>query len=363
MEVQVESDKELVAVEDIEPKQTTSTRKKKSDILCMGIDLGTMNICCARSDSTNVKLTRNVFLQLDKDDIQISELSDMAYVQSEEGELFVIGDDAFRFSNIFGKELSRPMERGLISPNEISAIDVLTLMIKDLVGNVKDTEAYCSYSIPAEAIDASKSVTYHEKVFGRILGNLGINHTSVNEGMAVIYSECQKEKFSGVGISFGAGMVNVAVAFNGIEVLKFSTSRSGDWVDKSVAESLGLVSNRVTSVKENKLNLAEGYLKEKNKKTKRVLEALEYYYNALIEYTIKKLIKHFESNIDIELEESLPIVISGGTSRPEGFIDLFKTSISRYDLPFEIGDIRQASDPLTAVARGLLIKTMADVKK
>jgi len=356
-------EKETVVEEEVKKEVEVKEIPKKPKTLCIGLDVGTMNIVCARNDSSDVKLTRNVFLPLNKDDVQLSELTDISYLRSEEDDLFVIGDDAFRFANIFGQEVSRPMERGLISPKEISAIDVLTLIVKDLIGNVNKVDAYCSYSVPAEAIDEARSVTYHEKVFGRILSALGVNHSAVNEGMAIIYSECQKERFSGVGISFGAGMVNTAVSFKGVEVLKFSTARSGDWIDKSVAESLGMIPNRVTSVKEKKLDLTTGFIKESNKKTRRVLEALEYYYNSLIDYTLKKLIKEFEEKVDIEVDESLPIVISGGTSRPAGFVDLFKENIKKHDLPFDLKEVRHANDPLTAVARGLLIKTMADVGK
>ena len=53
-------------------------------------------------------------------------------------------------------------------------------------------------------------------------------------------------------------------------------------------------------------------------------------------------------------------MISGGTSLPEGFLELFKNTINKYELPFEISEIRRAKNPLTAVAQGLLIKTVSD---
>jgi len=335
--------------------------KVKSPVVCIGVDIGTMHLAVARSDSDNIKITRNVFLEVDRDDVSLNELSSISYVEGEDKELFIIGSDAFEFANIFGKEVSRPMEKGLISPKEIAAIDVLSLMLKDLIGNTKDKEVYCSYSIPAEAIDSDRSITYHENVFARILNNIGVNHTSVNEGMAVIYSECAKEKFSGIGISFGAGMANIAIAYKGIEALKFSTSRAGDWIDKQVAKDLDMIPNRVTNVKEKYMKLT-GNVNVKNKKTRRVLEALFYYHKALIEYTVKRIVKEFEDKVDIEIDESVPIVISGGTTLPEGFDSLFKTVISSNELPFEVSEIRLAKNPLTCVANGLLVRTMADVK-
>ena len=346
---------------EVKNEATEPVTKKKDEIVSIGLDLGTMHLVCARSDQKDIKITRNVFLPLDESDIQISELSDISYVRSEDGDLFIIGSDAFKYANIFGQVISRPMEKGLISPKEISAIDVLTLMIKDLIGDVQGKEAYCSYSIPAQAIDEGRSITYHENVFARILKSLGINYTSVNESMAIIYSECAEEKYSGIGISFGAGMANVAVSYKGIQALAFSTARAGDWIDKEAADSLGMVQNRVTSVKENYMQFS-GEVSIKNKKTKRVLEALYYYHKALIDYTVKKIIKEFDDKVDVEVDEAIPIIVSGGTSMPKGFVEMFKDIISGYELPFDVSEIRRATNPLTSVSNGLLVRTMSDVR-
>ena len=97
--------------------------EKKPKNLCIGLDCGTMNLCCARSDSPNVKITRNVFLQVNKDEVQLSELTDINYVKSDDGEIFIIGEDAFKFANIFGKPVSRPIA---ISVMAIQAYDKIT---------------------------------------------------------------------------------------------------------------------------------------------------------------------------------------------------------------------------------------------
>lgn len=338
-------------------------KEKEPGVVSVGLDCGTMHLVCARSDLDKVKVTRNVFLELNQEDISVSELSDISYVEGEDGELFIIGEDAFKFANIFNQEVSRPMEKGLISAKEMSAIDVLTLMIRDLIGTVKDKEVFCSYSIPAEAIDEERSVSYHENVFARILGSIGVNYTSVNEAMAIIYSECAKEKFSGIGISFGAGMANCAISYKGIEALKFSTARAGDWIDRQAAESLGMIPNRVTNLKEKYMDLTDPDAKYmKNKRQRQVMQALYHYHEALINYTVKKIIKEFEEKVDLEISDSIPIIVSGGTSLPKGFLSLFKNVLKKYELPFEVSEIRRARNPLTAVANGLLVKTMADVK-
>lgn len=356
-----EFDKIADSLEDEQPKP--KTKKEKPKTICIGLDCGTMHLVRARSDTDDVRVTRNVFLPLSTDDVSISELTDISYVEGEENELFIIGEDAFKFANIFNQPVSRPMEKGLISSKEFSAFDVMTLMIKDLIGDVSGSEVYCSYSIPAEAIDEDRSVSFHENVFARILGSLGLNYASVNEAMAIIYSECAKERFSGIGISFGAGMANCAIAYKGIEALKFSTARAGDWIDQCVSKDTGMIPNRVTNLKEKYLDLSDptsSYIK--NKKQRYVLSAIYHYHEALINYTVKKIIKEFEEKVDLEIDDPIPVVVSGGTSLPKGFLNLFKTVLSKHDMPFEVSEIRRASNPLTAVANGLLVKTIADVK-
>jgi hypothetical protein len=350
-----EENVEQVKVEEV-PK-----KKKNKNTVCIGLDCGTMHLVCARSDTPDVKVTRNVFLPIDKEEINITKLTKINYVEGADNELFIIGSDAFEFANLFGQPVSRPMESGLISPKEISAIDVLTLMIKDLIGDIKDKDVYCSYSIPAAPIDEKRTIIYHEKVFARILNNIGVNYTSVNEGMAIIYSECANEGFSGIAISFGAGMANCAISYKGIEAHTFSTARAGDWIDNQTADSLGMIPNRVTNIKEKYMKL-RGEVEIKAKQTKRVLEGLYYHHEALIDYTIKKIIKEFEDKVDMEVDEKIPVVIAGGTSLPDGFINLFKASLEGYELPFDVSEVRRARNPLTAVANGLLVRTMADVK-
>ena len=346
-------------VEDVKAKEEPKDKNKNT--VCVGLDCGTMHLVAARSDTNEVKVTRNVFLPVDKEEISITKLSKINYVESADNELFIIGSDAFEFANLFGQPVSRPMEKGLISPREVSAIDVLTLMIKDLIGETKDKDVFCSYSIPAEPIDEERTIVYHEKVFARILNNIGVNYTSVNEAMAIIYSECAKEQFSGIAISFGAGMANCAISYKGIEAHRFSTARAGDWIDKEAARSLDMVPNRVTNIKEKYMKLS-GEVEVKAKTTKRVLEALFYYHEALIDYTIKKIIKEFEDKVDMEVDEKIPVIISGGTSLPKGFVKLFKSSLEGYELPFDVSEVRRARNPLTAVANGLLIRTVSDVK-
>ena len=68
--------------------------------------------------------------------------------------------------------------------------------------------------------------------------------------MAIIYAETAKEGFSGLAMSFGSGMTNVALAINTIEGLSFSIARGGDWIDGGASRSIGSTQARICAIKE-----------------------------------------------------------------------------------------------------------------
>ena len=89
----------------------SETKEKKENKIYFGLDVGTMNIVLSRSDSNDIKNMRNVFLKIDPEEINISELSNISYIK-DDNDIYIIGQDAFQFANIFAKEISRPMQSG-----------------------------------------------------------------------------------------------------------------------------------------------------------------------------------------------------------------------------------------------------------
>lgn len=329
----------------------------------IAVDVGTMNIVVAeqKGDAAEISMIRNCYLPLEKEQVTMAELSNIDFVESDD-DIYVVGDDAFNFSNIFGKEVKRPMSKGLISPSEIDSLDVLVLILNKICG--KTINGKCIYSVPSSSIDLKNNVTYHEGVFKRIFTDLGYYTESFNEAMAIIYSQCQDDQFTGLAFSFGAGMVNVCLAYKSVPVITFSVARSGDWIDEQTALSLGTVSNRITAIKEKNTDLAN--FMTGSKKERRIREAIVYYYREMIRYSLDQIKTRLSEEIDdLELPESLSIVVSGGTSMANGFIPLFNEVLQEYrdSFPVEIKEVRHADDPLTAVAEGLLIKALSKFKK
>jgi len=348
------------------------TTEKKKDIIdltapqperVIAVDCGTMNLVLAeqKGDKAEFSTIRNMFLELDKDQVNMAELSSIDYVESDE-HVYIVGADAFNFANIFGKTVKRPMSKGLISPDEVDSLDVLALIIQKLVG--KTTNGKCIYCIPAPSIDTKNNVIYHEGVFKRIFTNLGYQAESMNEAMSIIYSQCQDDQFTGLSFSYGAGMCNVALSYKSVPVITFSVARAGDWIDDQTAQSLGTVPNRITKIKETNLDLLNFDIG--SKKERRIREAIVYYYREMIRYSLDQIKgKLSESTGNLELPESLSIVVSGGTSMAPGFLTLFKQVLDEYkdSFPIQIKEVKAADDPMTAVAEGLLIKALSKYGK
>lgn len=323
-----------------------------------GIDIGTMNIVSAKQATkgkVETSRVRDAFLDLEPGAKKMLKLSGVNFLDRGEEGIIVVGDAAMEMANVFGREARRPLSQGLISAGEMDALEILGVMIKNLLGAPDVANEHCYFSVPAAPVDEDRDVVYHRGVFERIVTECGYTATASNEAMAIIYAETAKDGFSGLGISFGSGMCNIALAINGIEGLTFSVARGGDWIDGGAARATGSTSSRMCALKEQGLDLMAPVGREQ--------EALALYYKSLIEYCIDQTAKEFAKIADrFALPKPIPIVVSGGTSLAGNFLPFFEKTFEakRKRFPIQVSEIRQASDPLNAVARGLLIQALQE---
>ena len=324
-----------------------------------GLDVGTMNLAGAMLDddgNIKIKLIRHTFLDVDVNPFTKKMLLQQKVRYAEMGKkIYVLGDSAFELANIMNKTVRRPMQHGVMSPNEVDAVPIFGLLIEAILGKAEEKGITCYYSVPATPIDADFNIVYHSSVIAGALKNLGYIPKEMNEGHAVVFSELAENDFTGIGISFGGGMVNVCVSYKTIPAVAFSTSRAGDWIDKNVAQALGIKPNRATALKEKGVDL-------KNPKS-REEEAVAIYYRNLISYTLKNIKEKFESAEQLpQFPDPVDIVCSGGTSLAVGFIDIFKDELKNIDFPIPINDARLAEDPLTATSKGCLLAALSDAE-
>lgn len=326
-----------------------------------GLDLGTMNCLSARADEEGVtKLTRvrDAFLDLDLDSKRTLKLSKASFVEMA-GKLVVVGDQALTMANLFKREVRRPLSQGLISAGELDAQEILGIIIEQVCGKPVVADEHCFYSVPAAPVDIPNAdVVYHQEVFRKILAKQGYTPHPTNEALAIIYSECAAEQFSGLALSFGAGMVNVALAYQAVATreLQFSVAKSGDWVDSQSARAVGKTASQMCSIKEKGIDLAAPESREQ--------EAIGFYLSAVIDNALELIAERFRKVAStVDLPEAIPLVVSGGTSTAKGFLDLFKArfaEIQKRGFPIPITEIRAARDPLGAVAGGLLVLAQSE---
>lgn len=318
----------------------------------VGLDCGTMNFVSARKSGKKVTTARvrDAFIDLPPEHKRMLKLSNTAFAEID-GKLVVIGDDALNTANLLNREARRPLQGGLISAGELDAQTIISLMMKQILGDPRKPGEKCCYSVPSAAVDVGGSdVTYHSAILGKIVNELGYSAEPANEALAIIFSECTAENFCGLGISYGSGMTNVSLAFNAMSALEFSLGRGGDWIDNGAAKAVGSTKAKMCAVKESGIDIT--------KPKDRSEEAISLFISTLIDYTIDNIIAQFvKVKSELLVPKPIPIIVSGGTSLAGGFLEKFQERFEqkRDRFPIQISEVRPAGDPMTAVATGLLV--------
>ena len=321
----------------------------------VGLDIGTMNIVASRRgpDGNTRKKVRDAFLDVDPGSRTMLKLSKVDFVDFQ-GSLVIVGDAALKMANLFKREARRPLSKGVISAGELDAQQILLILIEKVTGKPVVDKEKCYYSVPASPIDVDdQDVVYHQMVFKKILASLGYDPAPTNEAHAIIFSECSAENFSGLAVSFGAGMCNVALSYQAAMAMDFSVARGGDWIDSQSAKAVGKTASQMCAIKE------RGIETDIVKRT-RDEEAISMYTGALIEYALKNIAVQFKKvRGQVDLPEPIPFIVSGGTTKINGFMDVFHDEFDKINknggFPIKISEIRAAKDPLTAVSDGLLV--------
>ena len=326
----------------------------------VGVDIGTGFISCAEHEEGKkkfrkvrdafFKLNPSKFLEGSADQFGESMLKNAgAHYVKVDGQLYVLGDDAFKFASLFHQECLRPMSQGVLNPREPVSNLMVAELVKAVAGkpNAKDDVLY--YCVPAEPIDADFDVEYHKQILRGVFEEVGYTDVNVmTEALAVVYSELAETQYTGIGMSFGAGMCNIVYSFMGIPVFAFSLSRGGDWIDAHAAKHTEETHNVITSIKEKgDFSLYDS--------TNGIQKAICIYYEALLTYVVEKFKELYANTPKKKLPNvtmEMPIVIAGGTSLMQGFVERLR-ELTAEDFPVPISEIRHAEEPLFAVSNGL----------
>lgn len=328
--------------------------------MAIGLDVGTSFLIKAEESDNGINYIefRDAFYRMTPATVIAGKmmekgLANLSYFKDTDGSFVVVGQDAINKAIERNSIVLRPLRRGVVNPLEPEARKVLKFILNQLVGKPDTPGETLVYSVPAEPIDQGEeefNTGYHEDVLKKDLSELGWTPQSLNEAEAICYSELEDDEYTGICLSFGAGMVNICVMSSGEPVLRFSLTKSGDWIDRMAAQSTAQSDSVVQVEKEN------GEFVVGEESSNPILSAVSSYYLRLIDYTVANLTSCLSNSNDLpKFTAPIPIVVSGGTSRATGFIEAFKTRLELANFPIQIKEVRHATDPLRATARGCLL--------
>lgn len=316
-----------------------------------GLDVGTVNICAAArkvsSGETVYTLQRNAFLDVRDTDFARRLLKlDLDYVVRGDRGL-VIGDSAFELANVFERPSRRPMKDGKISPEEPEAIPVVSYLVAQLLGLPRQVGEICVFSLPGGPIEADSGFLYHRSALERAISEVGYTPRPMLDSHVIVTAELKEQEYTGVGVSFGGGTVNVCLAYKGVPAFAFSTLRGGDWIDQSAAAALGLPAPVVCAAKEAGMDLRSP--------KGRVQEAIAIYTRDFIHHTVRTMMEKMNDADQLPaFTKPVPLVCAGGSSMIRGFIDALREAFDEVEFPIDVSEIRLAANPLRAVAAGCL---------
>lgn len=325
-----------------------------------GLDVGTSYIVLAseNGDSIQYKDFRDAFYVIKPTTPVASKmiekgLDGKVFIKDSDGSFILLGKDAIEKAIERNDTAKRPMFKGVVSAKEKDAKRVLAFILKEVAGKSSEPNEKLVFCIPAQPVDQEDEdfdVGYHEDVVKSVLAECGYDARAINEAEALCYAELENDDYTGIGISCGAGMTNVCVMLNGEPTVVFSTTKSGDWIDRMTSVATGEPDSVVQAEKE------AGGFKIGEPVDNPVLAAVSAYYERLIDYTTKQLSSALRNHKSLpKFKNSLKIVVAGGTSQANGYIENFAKKLIDNNFPLPVKEVVHATDPLHAVSKGCLI--------
>jgi hypothetical protein len=340
----------------------------------VGLDVGTHMLIASEADASGQITYReqvDAFFGMDSTDESKSMLDqlDVAYIEKN-GKTYVLGENARKFANMFKQESRRPMQTGCLNKKDIEALGMLNALLSNLLE--EGHGAPLVYSVTSQPLGTEMSFDYHKAQVESLLKAKGYEPKPIQEARAIALAELGDNRFTGMAISCGSGTTTVWLGLMGMDNpnFQFSVDRGGDWIDSNSAENFaGLTKTKVQTVKERGIKIKEyeeaktDHLEGAELTEARAKQALSIYYRKYIEAVVKGIKFKLEKETLPEFDGPIPIVIAGGTSSPEDFIEVFTEEWNKAKTGLPISEIRKAKDHFRSVSKGCLIAAQLEAKK
>lgn len=318
----------------------------------VGLDVGTGFILssCFDGQKLQYRRVRNCFVTIKKQMFKPSLFGDRVSYMDLGDSIVVIGEDAMEFAKIRNTAAQRPLSRGILNPTEKESAPILKAMFRYAIEEcIKVDNEKLVFSIPGKQLgNPNFDTTYHSMSMQSLCKSFGVDAEPVNEAFAVAVSEVRAiGTLTALSFSFGAGLTNTCLTYKGIPLFDFSIDRAGDFIDKQAAQGIGESEALVCHIKEKELDLSiDEYLVSPEKR------ALIFSYRFVVQNVLAEVQRSFSETKGVRVLEAIPVVVSGGTSMPKGFLTLFKKELETANLPFEVSEVIHVKEPLQAVAEG-----------
>lgn len=280
-------------------------------------------------------------------------LAGKVFIKDNDGSFILLGKDAIEKAVERNDNAKRPMSKGVVSAKEKDAKRILAFILKEVVSTPSEPLEKLVFCVPAQPVDQEDDdfdVGYHEDVIKSVLNEVGYDARAINEAEALCYAELENDDYTGIAVSAGSGMHNVCVMLNGEPTVLFSTTKSGDWIDRMSSVATGEPETVVQAEKES----GEFIIGQEN--NNHILSAVSSYYERLIDYTTKHLSEALRNHKSLpKFKTPLTIVVAGGTSLAKGYVETFERKLKENNFPLEIKVVKHAEDPLHSVSKGCLI--------
>src|SRR6266404_1364791 len=267
---------------------------KTNNNSALGLDVGTSRICLAQraGEEFQYETQLNAFVNIPFSKMTEGVLKKGKVPHTVSGaEIVVHGNESDRFADLLNMETRRTMSRGVLNPAEPDSLSMIRKIVESLLDPSKDRQKLC-FTVPAAPLGAEENLTYHEATIRQILSDMGYEVKSINEGLAVVYSELESSNYTGIGISCGGGLCNVCLAYLSVPVLSFSIPKAGDYIDNSAATVTGERANRIRLMKEQSFHV-NGHFTDK------LQQALNVYYEDMIQSLVDGLRNTFQSAVNV----------------------------------------------------------------
>lgn len=318
---------------------TTKKVSKAPVPICRGVDVGTANLAASyfrcgddgrlMASTTSV---RDCFLTFPSEEALTLQMSGVTYHETPSGHLIVVSTEALRLAAALGLEVRRPLAQGFISDKEDLGKEVVRILLEAVLGAPEVKDEIAVFSIPGVPYQGDPSkAAFHTRFFSDRIRELGFTPLPVNEAMAIGFNALGQEsktdkKFTGLCLSFGAGLTNVALVYQGMLSKAFSLALGGDWIDNTVAAATNTPISSVTLLKEEGIDLMAGentimgrdprwIVNRKDgyhdATSDRQAEALAMTYRELLEKLCETINAFFNDPKNrVDIREPLPVVIA-----------------------------------------------------